>query len=70
MEAKDLIGFIRDLGFPAAVALFVLWRLDNRLKELADRFYGMVEEEHKGHAAIVDAVKNLERTVLDRREPL
>ena len=68
MEAKDVIGFVRDLGFPAAVALFVLWRLDNRLKELADRFYAIVEEEHKGHMAIVEAVKALERTVRDRRD--
>ncbi len=27
----------KDLGFPAAVAGFVLWRLDNRLAALIDK---------------------------------
>jgi len=31
---NELLEFIKVLGFPAAVAFFVLWRLDKRLEEL------------------------------------
>jgi hypothetical protein len=34
MIPKEITDLIRDLGFPAAVAAFVLWRLELRLKEL------------------------------------
>jgi hypothetical protein len=30
----DFVKLIRDLGFPVAVAAFILWRLEARLKEL------------------------------------
>jgi hypothetical protein len=34
MTADDLIKLFRELGFPAGVAIFVLWRVEARLKEL------------------------------------
>jgi YvrJ-like protein len=34
VSVKDVIELIRELGFPVAVAAFVLWRLEMRLKEL------------------------------------
>jgi hypothetical protein len=34
MNADDLIKLFRELGFPAGVAIFVLWRLESRLSEL------------------------------------
>lgn len=67
MEFKEIISFVRDLGFPAAVALFVLWRLDNRLKELVDRLYTMVQEEQRGHMEMVKAIKELERIWIEFR---
>jgi len=30
----DVVAFIRDVGFPIAVAGFLLWRVDRRLQEL------------------------------------
>lgn len=33
---RQLLALVRDLGFPAGVAFFVLWRLEGRLKELTD----------------------------------
>jgi hypothetical protein len=37
MSAADVVTLFRELGFPAAVAIFVLWRLEARLKEIADK---------------------------------
>ena len=38
-SADDLVGvvgrFVREVGFPAAVAAFVLWRLDGRVEQVA-----------------------------------
>jgi YvrJ-like protein len=34
VSLKDISDLIRELGFPVAVAGFVLWRLEMRLKEL------------------------------------
>lgn len=31
----DAIKLLREFGFPAAVAIFVLWRLDGHVRELA-----------------------------------
>ncbi len=35
-EWDSYIHFIRDIGFPIAVATFVLWRLEQRLKEVVE----------------------------------
>lgn len=34
MSETEILKFIRELGFPAAVAFFVLWRLDRTLHEI------------------------------------
>jgi hypothetical protein len=36
MSTDDVVKLFRELGFPAAVAAFVLWRLEARLKEVVD----------------------------------
>ena len=33
---EDIITLIQQVGFPAAVAVFLLWRYDKRLQELGD----------------------------------
>jgi hypothetical protein len=37
MSSDEVIKFFRELGFPAAVAAFVLWRIEARLRELSER---------------------------------
>jgi len=37
MSGAEVVTLFRELGFPAAVAIFVLWRLDSRLKEIAEK---------------------------------
>lgn len=34
MSLDELVKVVRELGFPIAVAAFVLWRLEARLREL------------------------------------
>ena len=34
MSTDDLIKIFREIGFPAAVAGFVLWRLEGALREV------------------------------------
>ncbi len=36
MSLEDIIKLVQGVGFPAAVAAFVLLRVESRLKELAD----------------------------------
>lgn len=36
MTTDDIIKLFRELGFPAAVAAFVLWRVEARLTEIRD----------------------------------
>jgi hypothetical protein len=36
MSTDDVVKLFRELGFPAAVAAFVLWRVEARLKEITD----------------------------------
>jgi hypothetical protein len=31
---EELVRFIRDIGFPAGVAIFVLWRVDTAIREM------------------------------------
>ncbi len=39
MEAinYDLVGMIANLGFPIAISIYLLVRLENRMETLADR---------------------------------
>ena len=32
----DLQAFVSQVGFPAAMAVYLLWRLDKRLEQLTD----------------------------------
>jgi len=32
---KEVAEFIREIGFPVGVAVFVLWRLETRLVEIS-----------------------------------
>ena len=34
MDLSAIADFIKQVGFPAAIAIFVLWRLDRRLGDL------------------------------------
>jgi len=36
MTADEMVKLFRELGFPAAVAIFVLWRVEARLVEIKD----------------------------------
>jgi hypothetical protein len=36
MTFDHLITVIKDVGFPIAVAIYLLWRYDQRMKEMAD----------------------------------
>lgn len=31
---SDVIAFVKEVGFPIAVAVFVLWRLNGRIERL------------------------------------
>ena len=49
MSADDVVKLFKEIGFPAAVAAFVLWRLEARLRE-------MVEALHAVKAALATVV--------------
>lgn len=36
MEFKEFVQALREIGFPAAVAIFVLYRLDGILRDVRD----------------------------------
>lgn len=44
MSADDVIKLFRELGFPAGVAIFVLWRLDAQLARI---LAALVELRHQ-----------------------
>lgn len=84
-EWQFVTEFIRSFGFPAAVAGFVLWRLDRRLEDLivemrADRAtrVAVIEALEKlitvtGDRVIRDVDHNLRaalgHAIIQRREP-
>lgn len=49
MNADDLIKLFRELGFPAGVAIFVLWRVEARLRELTSAVQTLALCVARGH---------------------
>jgi len=45
----DLITLISQVGFPIAVAAFILVRLDHTLKSLREEIIGLRHEIHRCH---------------------
>lgn len=43
MSAEKWAEFFSKLGFPAAVAFFVLWRLDSILQEIAKEHITLIQ---------------------------
>jgi len=44
MSADDLLKLFSSAAFPSAVAIFVLWRLDRRLVEIAQTVHELALE--------------------------
>lgn len=36
MSLPDIVSAVKDVGFPAAIAILVLWRLDTTLRQVRD----------------------------------
>lgn len=45
MTIDDAVKIVRELGFPIAVAAYVLWRLDGRLRDLTEAINRFIQRQ-------------------------
>ena len=64
MEFETAVKFIKDVGFPIAVSVFLLWRFDRRLGELITE----IRNFHVQIGAVITKTGDLEKHVSEEAD--